>query len=388
MCDDASDLLEEETPNEAEEQVEEQVEEQIEEEIPESYTGVAVEEGVYVEDGCSLLERGYGFQEEGGVLIPDVAAFHLHRRGILTVLDEDGQEITTQCFLDRALARDPLFFLKYMVYRDMRSKGRIIKAGVAEMPYLLFYERPSRASSHIVAAYPRNKSIPLSELDSLLALGGRYKKGVYLALVDEEAEVSYYEIKRFTTRLEEKKAPERCDVAQFVGSMNVVWDTDASLSLYREGYFGKPIGIRKPRALDFKKPITLSFIESLYLMEKGRIRVERDSETMSEEDLSELASSEQNFKERLLVYRLLRDSGLIVKSGMKFGVDFAVYEYGPGLDHAPFLIHVYPRDASITPTEIVRAGRLAASVKKKFIVAQVDVEKGAVRMVSFARVKP
>jgi len=384
MVESSPDLLDEKP---IEEKAEEQPEEE-EEEIPESYSGILTGEGVIVQDAASLWERGYGFKEDSGVLLPHVAALHLHRRGILTVLTREGREVDTEELLEFALARDPLFFLKYMVYRDMRSKGRIIKAGIAEMPYLLFYGRPSRASSHIVAAYPRNKSIPLSELDSLLALGGRYKKGVYLALVDEEAEVSYYEIKRFTTRLEEKKAPERCDVAQFVGSMNVVWDTDASLSLYREGYFGKPIGIRKPRAMDFKKPITLSFIESLYLMEKGRIRVEKDSEAMSEEDLSELASSEQNFRERLLVYRLLRDSGLIVKSGMKFGVDFAVYEYGPGLDHAPFLIHVYPRDASITPTEIVRAGRLAASVKKKFIVAQVDVEKGAVRMVSFARVKP
>ncbi len=382
MTEDASDLLEKEI------QDEEQEEEQAEEEIPESYTGVLDRDGVYVEGAESLVKRGYGFGERRGVLLPDVAAFHLQRRGILTVLDESGAEVTISSLLERGLARDPIFFLKYMVYRDMRSKGRIVKAGVAEFPFLLFYERPSRASSHIVAAYPRNESIPLAELDSLLALGGRYKKGIYLALVDEEAEVSYYEIKRFTTRPEEKKAPERCDVAQFVGSMNVVWDTDAALSLYREGYFGKPIGIRKPRAMEFKKPISLSFIESIYLMEKGRIRVEKDSRTMSLDELSGLAASEQNFSERLLVYRQLRDSGLIVKSGMKFGVDFAVYEYGPGLDHAPFLIHVYPKDSSITPTEIVRAGRLAASVKKKFIVAQVDVDREAIRMVSFARVKP
>jgi len=65
-----------------------------------------------------------------------------------------------------------------------------------------------------------------------------------------------------------------------------------------------------------------------------------------------------------------------------------VYEYGPGLDHAPFLIHVYRAGASITPTEIVRAGRLAASVKKKFIVASVEEGGDAVKMLGFTRVKP
>ncbi len=363
------------------------VDEDSEEAYLEVHSGVLFEEGVFVEDPSSLLEHGYGFEEAEGVLLPDVTALHLMRRGLLEV-SKDGRRVGFDEILQRGLSSDAAFFLKYLVLRDMRSRGRVIRAPMGDMQYLWFYEKPSRPSSHIVAIYSRNQSIPLVALDELLSIGSCYKKGVYLALVDEEGEVSYYEIKRFTTRPGGETKVERMDFAQNVGPMTVVWDKEGALSLYREGYYGKPIGIRKPRSMDFERPITLSFTESLYLSEKGRIRLTDDGEEVAREELLEKASAERDFEERLEVYRILKESGLVVKSGMKFGVDFAVYEYGPGLDHAPFLIHVYRAGASITPTEIVRAGRLAASVKKKFIVARVEEGGDAVKMLGFTRVKP
>ena len=41
-----------------------------------------------------------------------------------------------------------------------------------------------------------------------------------------------------------------------------------------------------------------------------------------------------------MVYRDLRESGLIVTPGIKFGCDFAVYKYGPGVEHAPYMVSV------------------------------------------------
>ncbi len=344
-------------------------------------------DGVFVEDGAPLREMGYGFSERGGVLLPKVAALNLQSRGIIEVLEE-GKEVSFQELLHGGRQSDPMLFLKYLVYRDLRSKGRKVRAGMHDMPYLFFYEKPSRPCSHIVASFSRKKRIPLDELQKLLSLSARYKKGVYLALVDEEGEVSYYEIRRFDANSMEEEPSDRSDSADLVGPMMVVWDHTGALSLYKEGYFGKPIGLRKPKSMTFERPITLSFIEALYLTEKGRVELKEGERELSPQDLMDRGSREKNFRERYQVYKGLKDSGMIVKSGMKFGVDFAVYEYGPGIDHAPFMIHVFPKDANITPTEIVRAGRLAASVKKKFVVAQVDVDRDLTLMLSFARVKP
>ena len=76
-----------------------------------------------------------------------------------------------------------------------------------------------------------------------------------------------------------------------------------------------------------------------------------------------------NFDKKFQVYKNFRDKGYIVNPGIKFGCDFAVYQKGPGIDHAPFLVQVYNRNENMSSTDVVLAGRLATSVKKQFILA-------------------
>ena len=76
-----------------------------------------------------------------------------------------------------------------------------------------------------------------------------------------------------------------------------------------------------------------------------------------------------DFDKKFQVYNDFREKGYIVNPGIKFGCDFAVYQKGPGIDHAPFLVQVYDRNENISSTDVVLAGRLAASVKKQFVLA-------------------
>jgi tRNA-intron endonuclease len=84
----------------------------------------------------------------------------------------------------------------------------------------------------------------------------------------------------------------------------------------------------------------------------------------------------EEFDDKYAVYRDLRESGLIVTPGIKFGCDFAVYKQGPGVEHAPYMVSVKRAKAELTATEIVKAGRLATTVRKRFIIAVPDLEKG------------
>jgi len=63
-----------------------------------------------------------------------------------------------------------------------------------------------------------------------------------------------------------------------------------------------------------------------------------------------------------------------VTPGIKFGCDFAVYKYGPGVEHAPYMVSVKKVGSDISATEIVKAGRLATTVRKRFIIAVPDLE--------------
>jgi len=57
---------------------------------------------------------------------------------------------------------------------------------------------------------------------------------------------------------------------------------------------------------------------------------------------------------------------------LKYGADFTVYREGPGIEHAPYVLHVYEINHALEPTDIIRAGRLSHSVKKTFIIATVE----------------
>jgi len=137
-----------------------------------------------------------------------------------------------------------------------------------------------------------------------------------------------------------------------------------------EGYYGKPIGISKPKLNEINVPLILDLIEGFYLLQKSKIKIYKDKKSVTEEEMLEICRKEHhNFDKKYTVYKNFRDKGYIVNPGIKFGCDFAVYQKGPGIDHAPYLVQVYNRNEPISSTDIVLAGRLATTVRKQFILA-------------------
>ena len=150
----------------------------------------------------------------------------------------------------------------------------------------------------------------------------------------------------------------------------IVWNIQESRNLFRNGYFGKPIGIPKPNPDEINVPLILDLMEGCYLLEISKIKIYRDKKKVSLEELVKICREEyHNFDKKYLVYKDFREKKYVVNPGIKFGCDFAVYNRGPGIDHAPYLIQVYNKNDSISSTGVVLAGRLASSVKKQFILA-------------------
>ena len=157
---------------------------------------------------------------------------------------------------------------------------------------------------------------------------------------------------------------------ELVENRIIIWNIEHSQELFSSGYYGKPIGIPKPKPDEINVPLILDLIEGLYLLQESRIKVYKDKKKITDEQLTQLCKSEyHNFEKKYQVYKYFRDKKYIINPGLKFGSDFAVYQRGPGIDHAPFLIQVYNRTDSISSTGVVLAGRLASSVKKQFILA-------------------
>jgi tRNA-intron endonuclease len=178
--------------------------------------------------------------------------------------------------------------------------------------------------------------------------------------------------------------------AELIGERVIVWDVELGSQLYGAGFFGKPVGIRKPKENNFDRPLELSLIEAYYLLKNKKITV-IDKKTKNKLSDKELKSKgikvDPLFEEKIFIYEDIRKRGLIPRPGLKFGADFAVYQQGPGLDHSPYVITALPRGSELTAIELVRAGRLATSVKKKFVIATI-LKSNQVRYFGFVWQKP
>jgi len=175
--------------------------------------------------------------------------------------------------------------------------------------------------------------------------------------------------------------------AEFIENFLVVWDTAKGSELYRQGYYGKPIGIPKPKIMEFNVPLILDLMEGLYLAEKEILTVHEGVKRKTKVNLRKLhqraSKVYEEFDLKYAVYRDLRDHGLIVTPGIKFGCDFAIYKRGPGIEHAPYMVSVKKATDEVTATELVKAGRLATTVRKRFIVAVPDIETEKIRYLIF-----
>lgn len=152
----------------------------------------------------------------------------------------------------------------------------------------------------------------------------------------------------------------------------VVWGLEEARSLYEMGFYGKPLGIPKPKPREFSAPLLLDLMEAYYLSLRGLLKLKRGGRRFGVRRLKKLCEERYAmFDTKYRVYRNLRESGLVVTPGIKFGCDFAVYEKGPGLEHAPYLVTVVRPEDEVTATWVILAGRLATTVRKKFVLAVV-----------------
>ena len=183
--------------------------------------------------------------------------------------------------------------------------------------------------------------------------------------------------------------PKRRIPAQIIENKVVVWNPADGSQLYADGFYGKPLGIRKPKSTEFDRPSQLSFFEALHLLRKGKLEVYADpNKPLTEKELITIAEEQhKNFSRKYLVYEDLRKRGFVIRPGLKFGADFAIYRHGPGIDHSLFIVEVVAKSDEISAIEVVRAGRLATSVRKRFVLAT-PTESGKIRYFVFQWHKP
>ena len=140
-----------------------------------------------------------------------------------------------------------------------------------------------------------------------------------------------------------------------------------AISLYKKSCFGEPI----------EDKVQYSFSETLFLVEKGKIDVfVKDKKISKKELLKKLQRLDKKIQIKYPVFKNLRERGYIVKTALKFGAEFRVYEKGsrPGKKHAKWVVFTDYESEKLTWHEFSAKNRVAHSTRKNLLLAIVDEE--------------
>ncbi|MEM2707475.1 MAG: tRNA-intron lyase [Candidatus Pacearchaeota archaeon] len=115
--------------------------------------------------------------------------------------------------------------------------------------------------------------------------------------------------------------------------------------------------------------------EVLYLLKKNKINLFEKNKKISFNQL--LKKLNEKEIDCYIVFEDLRNRGYILKSGLKFGGDFIIYDKGkkPNKDHSDWVLVIFKRDKNINIKDFVSKIRVATSTNKKLLIALVEEKK-------------
>lgn len=159
-----------------------------------------------------------------------------------------------------------------------------------------------------------------------------------------------------------------CIPCKVMGDVVQTENSDVALELYNQGCYGEIIDHR----------VQLSFLEAHYLLEKEKIKLldSRSKKISPDTFLKKAERKEKKFWIKYRVYKDLRDRGYLVKTALKFGADFRVYDRGvkPGEEHAKWIVYPTYEADTLTWHDFSAKNRVAHSTKKRLLLAVVDAE--------------
>ncbi len=274
------------------------------------------------------LERmGIGLKRNGRIVLHPIELMFLVLNTKCEVVGRSTVDVFEWC-----MRRVEKFVPKYCVYEDLRRRGYRVRI----LEDVLVGGR---------VFYPVEEVEDLSIKD----VSRKRFENLVLAVVDEENEITYYKVE------EVDPVGKHSEEDFFTKGVLVENRIFADDFLHKKYFYGS-----------LKGDMTiLSLIEGAYLVERGYLEVYKAGKKLNFEDLIEIGRRfDSDFERRLEVYRDLKGRGFVVKTGLKFGSDFRLYEYvGEKIPHSKYLVTIVD-DRKMPAFEVVRAVRLAQSVRK------------------------
>ncbi|PSQ53847.1 tRNA-intron lyase [Halobacteriales archaeon SW_8_65_20] len=298
--------------------------------------------------------RGYGHPVDGELSLSRVETAHLLYRGDIDAVDGMG--------FREFLATEDGLASRFLVYKDLRDRGFYLtparEAWVDDPDGIDFVVYPRGDGPWDDTVAYRVRVVAEREPVSAADLGD-----VVLAVVDEESELTYLETSHPEVSGTAAEPPAHGADAVLLDDRAVVWEPPERL--HATAFYGQPLD-------DDRTAVQLSLVEGAYLAAQGVLSFPGGRESVLE--LGRDAEGDR-FDRRLAVYTALRASGVVPKTGFKFGAEFRTYADVSSVEelgHSERLVRVLPTDHTFAPRDLSLDIRLAHGVRKEMVFAFTD----------------
>jgi len=146
-----------------------------------------------------LEESGYGSREGKVLALRDYEALYLLYAGKLDLRDDLGNAVGFEQLAELTQKRARDSWTKFMVYRDLRSRGYVVREGFGFGTDLRVYERgdyPKKPAKYVVFALDEGIEKGVGELQKSVKEMARMGKEAIIAVIERRGEAIYYKVSK------------------------------------------------------------------------------------------------------------------------------------------------------------------------------------------------
>jgi len=145
---------------------------------------------VYKPELMELRDRGFGDLKAGKLHFTPYESFYLLEKQKIKAYDgKSKRELQLKDLVRKFSVGKPEIWIKYLVYRDLRDRGYIVRESTRAFDFDIYGKGPLR---RLISIIYEGGEASLRKLSNLLKYSDKEKKELILAVVDRRTDIVYY----------------------------------------------------------------------------------------------------------------------------------------------------------------------------------------------------
>ncbi len=151
-----------------------------------------------------LTLRGYGTKQNKKLTLAFYESLYLLSKNAIEIRQERGKKtVSFQQLLEIYRMADPDAWAKYLIYRDLRSRGYVAREGFGLGTDFRVYERGeygTQTAKYLIFGVQEGQPVTMQQLAETLRYSHSQKKELVLAVLNRRGEVVYYQLGQLTMK--------------------------------------------------------------------------------------------------------------------------------------------------------------------------------------------